>query len=180
MSHRPGGRDRAPAVVATSRVLRAAWITAGCAAVAIGTVAIIVPGLPTTVFFVGAAWCFARSSPRFEAWVLGLPKVGQLVRDHRDGLGMPQRTKVVAIGMMWTAVVASALLVRDRPWLSITILLAGAVGTAVLVWHVPTRERVLAERVLALAGDGRLSEEDLPRATPPTPSPAPPPSGGGR
>ena len=49
----------------------------GWVAVAVGAVGIVVPGLPTTVFFIIAASCFARSSPRFERWVLGLPGIGR-------------------------------------------------------------------------------------------------------
>ena len=60
----------------------------GLVAVAIGSVGIIVPGLPTTVFFIMAAWCFSRSSRRLERWVLDLPRIGPLVQDYRDGLGM--------------------------------------------------------------------------------------------
>ncbi len=56
------------------------------------------------MFFIVAAWCFGRSSPRFEQWVLGLPTIGRMVQEHRDGLGMPRRAKVVAIVMMATAV----------------------------------------------------------------------------
>ena len=55
------------------------------------------PGLPTTVFFVIAAACFSRSSPRFEQWVLTRPGIGPMVRDYRAGLGMPRRAKVAAI-----------------------------------------------------------------------------------
>ena len=50
-----------------SRVARAGWIALGGAAVALGGVGMVVPGLPTTVFFIVAAWAFARSSPRLEA-----------------------------------------------------------------------------------------------------------------
>ena len=77
---------------------RLGLLALGWIAVALGGLGVFVPGLPTTGFFVLAAACFARSSPRFEQWVLGLPKVGPLVRDHRAGLGMPRRAKVVAIG----------------------------------------------------------------------------------
>ena len=82
---------------------RLGWFALGWTAVALGVVGIVVPGLPTTGFFVLAAASFARSSPRFEQWVLDLPKVGPLVRDYRAGLGMPRRAKVMAIAMMLTA-----------------------------------------------------------------------------
>ena len=87
---------------------RLALLLVGFTAVGLGTIGIVVPGLPTTGFFVLAAWCFARSSPRFERWVLGLPKIGPMVRDHRDGLGMPRKAKALAIGMMLTACSISA------------------------------------------------------------------------
>src|SRR5690606_22564161 len=49
---------------------RWAWQGAGLSLVGLGTLGAVVPGLPTTVFFIGAAACFARSSPRLERWVL--------------------------------------------------------------------------------------------------------------
>jgi uncharacterized protein len=124
---------------------RAALLTLGFAAVALGTVGIVVPGLPTTGFFVLAAACFARSSPRFERWVLDLPTIGPLVRDHRAGLGMPRRTKVVAITMMLTACVLSSVALWS-PVPAAVILGAGAVGAWYVGCRVPTRERELARR----------------------------------
>jgi uncharacterized protein len=132
-----------------SGVVRWTWIGVGFASVGIGAIGVVVPGLPTTVFFVVAAWCFGRSSPRFEAWVLGLPKIGPLVQDHRDGLGMPRRAKVIAVSMMSTAVIVSAVLSRHRPALAVGLIIAGLIGAVVVTWWVPTRERVLAERAAA-------------------------------
>src|SRR6187431_534797 len=82
------------------RLTRGAWFACGWIAVGIGTIGIVVPGLPTTVFFIVAASCFTRSSPRFERWVLDLPRIGPMVRDHRAGLGMSRRAKLMAITMM--------------------------------------------------------------------------------
>jgi len=124
---------------------RVALLTVGFLAVGLGTVGIVVPGLPTTGFFVLAAACFARSSPRFEAWVLGLPTIGPLVRDHRAGLGMPRRAKIIAVAMMLTACSLSSWSLGSRP-LAAVIMGAGAVGTWYVGWRVPTRERVLADR----------------------------------
>jgi hypothetical protein len=130
---------------------RIGWFTLGWLAVALGAIGIVVPGLPTTGFFVLAAACFARSSPRFERWVLDLPKIGPLVRDHRDGLGMPRRAKVLAITLMLVACSLSALAVGS-PIVGAVILGAGLVGTWYVGWRVPTREHELLRR--AAAADG--------------------------
>jgi uncharacterized membrane protein YbaN (DUF454 family) len=130
--------------LATAR--RGAWVAAGLVAVALGGIGIVVPGLPTTVFFIVAAWCFSRSSPRLERWVLGLPRIGPLVADHRNGLGMPRRAKAVAIGIVVVVSSTSALLALDHGSARLAVLAAAAVGVYWIAARVPTRERVLATR----------------------------------
>jgi uncharacterized membrane protein YbaN (DUF454 family) len=129
------------------RPTRWLWTGAGFVAVAIGSVGVVVPGLPTTGFFILAASCFARSSPRFEQWVLDLPGVGPMVRDHRDGLGMPRRAKAMAISMMVAAVALSATFAVDGA-LRLLLVVLGLIGTWYVGWRVPTREVVLAQRGL--------------------------------
>jgi uncharacterized protein len=119
------------------------WLALGWASVGLGGLGVVVPGLPTTGFFVLAASCFARSSPRFEQWVLSLPKVGPLVRDHRAGLGMPRRAKVTAIGMIVAACTLSATVGLDAPAARAAVVAAGLVGVWYVGVRVPTRERVL-------------------------------------
>lgn len=105
----------------------------------------MIPGLPTTGFFVLAAACFSRSSPRFERWVLGLPGIGPMVRDHRSGLGMPRRTKVVAVGCI-VGFSALAVAFAVGGWWRVVVLALAVVGAWYVGWRIPTRERVLAER----------------------------------
>ena len=119
------------------------WLAGGWLSVALGLIGIVVPGLPTTGFLVLAASCFARSSPRFERWVLGLPKFGPMVRDYRDGLGMPARAKAVAVASSVIAVALSATFALDGAW-RVVVLALGLVGVWYVGWHIPTRERVLA------------------------------------
>src|SRR5688572_19304984 len=123
----------------SGRLARGAWFALGWVAVGIGSIGIVVPGLPTTVFFVVAAACFSRSSPRFEQWVLDRPGVGPLVRDYRAGLGMPRNAKVAATAMIALVCSLSAFVAFDGWWPRTVILGAGAVGIAWVQWRVPTR-----------------------------------------
>lgn len=141
------GPAAAPDPVVRSGVSRIVWLVMGVVAVAIGGIGVVVPGLPTTVFFIVAASCFARSSPRFERWVLNLPKIGPMVRDHRAGLGMPRRAKVIALSMMWAAILLSGLALRHRLPVLLGIVALGLLGTAYILWRVPTRESVLGGAV---------------------------------
>lgn len=137
-----------PSPVSRHRTVRTAYLAGGFVAVGFGGVGVVVPGLPTTVFFIIAAWAFSRSSPRFEQWVLDLPGVGPMVTDHRAGLGMPRRAKVIAATMIVVACSLSAAL-GFATWLPRAIVLgAGAVGIAWITWRVPTREVELARRGL--------------------------------
>jgi uncharacterized membrane protein YbaN (DUF454 family) len=123
--------------------MRWVWFAGGWMAVALGAIGIVVPGLPTTVFFIIAAWCFSKSSPRFEQWVLDLPRIGPMVRDHRAGLGMPRRAKAWAIGTMVAFAGASALAV-SHPAISPAILALVAIGAWYVSCRVPTREHLTA------------------------------------
>jgi uncharacterized membrane protein YbaN (DUF454 family) len=128
------------------RLARAVWLFAGLLAVAIGTIGIVVPGMPTTVCFIVAAWCFSRSSPRLERWVLDLPRIGPMVRDHHAGLGMPRRAKAIAVSMIVVAVALGVTLGINTWPLRLVVLALGAVGVVYIAARVPTRERVLQKQ----------------------------------
>lgn len=113
---------------------------------ALGLIGIVVPGLPTTVFMIMAASCFAKSSPRFERWILGLPVVGAMVRDHRSGLGMPRKAKVIAITMMVVATALSITFAIDQLGIRFVVAAVGGVGVWYVGIRVPTREKVISQR----------------------------------
>ena len=126
--------------------MRVAWLLAGLVFTGIGGIGVVVPGLPTTVFMILAAWCFSKSSPRLEQWVLNLPGVGPMIADFRSGLGMPRRAKVAAISCIVAAVGLSAVVLISIGWIRLLVLAVGAVGVAYILWLVPTREAILASR----------------------------------
>ncbi|WP_250157310.1 YbaN family protein [Tianweitania aestuarii] len=62
----------------------------------IGILGAFLPLLPTTIFLIMAAWCFGRSSPRFEAWLLNHPHFGPSLRAWRVSGAVPRRAKYLA------------------------------------------------------------------------------------
>ncbi len=119
--------------------LRLLYLIGGFTAVGLGGLGLVIPGLPGTVFFIIAAWCFSHSSPRFEQWVLDLPGVGPMVSDYRQGLGMPRRAKVAAITAMTIAVSISVGFVIDNLAIRLVVVAAGLVGVWYVGIKVPTR-----------------------------------------
>ena len=89
--------DAAPMISRTGRYLLIAF---GWLCVAIGLVGIVVPGLPTTVFLLIAAWAFSRSSERFQAWLVEHPRLGPPIQAWRDRGAIPMKAKVLADLMM--------------------------------------------------------------------------------
>jgi len=115
----------------------------GWGAVVLGGIGVVVPGLPTTGFMVFAASCFAKSSPRFEQWVLDLPGVGPHVAAYRAGEGMPRRAKIIALAMMTVAVVFAAGFAVGVLWVRMVIVVAGLVGWWYLLFRVPTSSPIV-------------------------------------
>lgn len=134
---------------------RPLWIAAGFLCVGLGFLGFYLPAMPGTVFFVLAAACFARSSPKFHEWLLNLPVAGPLLRDYEAGLGMPQRAKIFAISMIVISCTASSILVYGRIMkrsgnaeyallIAACIIALGLVGIWYIGLKVPTREKVIA------------------------------------
>jgi len=131
------------------------WLLAGLGIllVGIGALGVILPGLPATIFLLGASWCFARSCPWLEERLLQNRFFAPYMR-LVDG-PMPTRARVVTIAVIWTAVTISMVTLHGQGMLSswsAAPLVAAALVGSVVVWRfrrdVPARERV----------DGAVSE----------------------
>lgn len=76
------------------------WLAFGCLALALAVAGAILPLLPTTPFLLLAAWAFARSSPRLEAWLLDHAHFGPVIADWRREGAVSRRVKRTAVLVM--------------------------------------------------------------------------------
>lgn len=73
------------------------WVGAGILALFAGAIGAVLPVMPTTVFMILAAACFARSSPRLEAWIIDHPRFGPAVQNWRSSQVVPRYAKLAAV-----------------------------------------------------------------------------------
>lgn len=119
--------------------MRLLLLSLGIICAGAGLAGVALPGLPSTPFFILAAYFFARSSPRLLGWVEGLPRVGKLVKDFRAGLGLPLRTKRSALAAMALLIGASCVFGGLGPLLSALVVFFGLIGAWVVWYGVPTQ-----------------------------------------
>jgi hypothetical protein len=83
------------------------WLALGFAATGCGIVGAALPLIPTTPFLLLAAFCFARSSPRFHGWLIGHKRFGPLIRNWQRHGSIDPASKRLSIVVMGAAFAAS-------------------------------------------------------------------------
>ena len=79
-------------------------IGAGTLSTGLGIIGVFIPILPTTPFLLLAAACYMRSSERFYQWLINNRIFGAYLRSYIEGKGMPIRTKIFTILLLWLAI----------------------------------------------------------------------------
>jgi len=112
-------------------VIRWIFLIGGFVLVGIGILGMFLPLLPTTIFFILAAWCFARSSSKFHHWLHNNRFFGKYLTNYRAKGGMTKGSKIFSIAILLLGIGSSMLFATQN--LYIRILLAViAIG---VTWH---------------------------------------------
>ncbi len=67
-----------------STAKRMAYLIGGHLLLGLGFVGMVLPLMPTTVFWIGAAACYSRSSPERFRRLIGRGRTGRVIRDFLD------------------------------------------------------------------------------------------------
>lgn len=103
----------------------------------LAAIGVVLPVLPTTPFLLVAAACFSLAKPE---WVDRLEKnrvFGPYIEAYRKGLGISLPRKIFALSCLWTALIASMLIVKNV-WLTLALSLIG-IGVTIHLSLYPTR-----------------------------------------
>ncbi len=86
---------------------RGAFLVGGFLCFALGIAGYLLPVLPGTVFMILSLYCFTRSSPAMETWLLEHKVFGPPLQRWRDTGAIPTPVKILAVSMMAISVVGS-------------------------------------------------------------------------
>jgi uncharacterized protein len=139
--------NAAPASVAprswTRDPRRWAFAAAGVVSVGLGWLGVFVPGLPTTVFLIIASYCFARSCPWLEERLLRVSVFAPYMQALDAGHGLSRQAATKALVSLWGSLLLSLGILwaagRLAPWLAATIVSAGCVGSATILYYARKR-----------------------------------------
>ena len=76
------------------------YLVLGFIFVALASLGVLLPVLPTTPFLILAAACFAKSSKKRHQWLLNNPTFGPAIRNWEENRCMSLKSKVIALSAM--------------------------------------------------------------------------------
>jgi|TARA_B110000014_G_scaffold263046_1_gene258627 uncharacterized membrane protein YbaN (DUF454 family) len=82
------------------KIHKPVFFSIGILSLSLGYIGIVVPGLPTTVFILIAAWAFSKCSEKFTFWLENHRIFGPIILNWNTYRGLSRRAKKLAISMI--------------------------------------------------------------------------------
>jgi uncharacterized membrane protein YbaN (DUF454 family) len=128
-----------------NRIKRYLYQGFGFFCVGMAYIGFVTPGIPFSIFLVMAAWAFAKSSPKMEAWLYNHPWFGKFLTNWNKKRIFPTRGKFAMVIVM-----ASTLAITYHATGNLNaILWSGAfmLGVAIWAWRYPGSMEEYEKRV---------------------------------
>ena len=123
-------------------MLKAILIIAGTISLVLGVIGIFVPGLPTTPFLVLTAGLYIRSSKKLYQLLIRNKYLGSYITEFQIRKGMTTKMKIYSIFVMWIMIVMSITFFITPVLLKVIIAGVGLIGTFVMGFVVPTKNKI--------------------------------------
>ena len=98
----------------SSKIIRGIWFIAGSICLILGAIGIVLPILPTTPFLLASAACYYKSSSRMHQWLINNKWFGEYIRNYQEGRGIPKKTKITALIILWVTIGISVIFFLDK------------------------------------------------------------------
>jgi uncharacterized protein len=109
---------------------KAVLVFVGTVCVGLAVLGMLLPLMPTTVFLLAAAYCYARSSERFHTWLMNNRLFGSYISNYKAGNGISARQKAFTVITLWLSIGFSIWAISARFWATLLLLV---IATAVTV-----------------------------------------------
>lgn len=123
-----------PAYTLRKRCARYCLASFGMAFLLLGAIGVVVPGLPTVVFWILAAWCFGKSCPAIQRWIYRRRQIGPVIEQFVTQRTLCRSTKRRALTGMWLGMLLSAVIIVATGQPAWIIGLIIACGICVTAW----------------------------------------------
>lgn len=137
--------DTPPPTAGRARTrFRWAWWLLAYASLGMGIVGVFVPGLPTTVFILIAAYAASRGSERLHRYLMTHPRFGPAIHDWQRSGAVSRRGKWTATwAMLFCAAVLLAVMlwVGAHRWWMAALPIACMTAVATWLWRRPEPPR---------------------------------------
>ena len=121
------------------RLRRHGYLIAGYILFGLGAIGAVLPVMPTAIFWIAAAACFARSSEKMYRRIVNAPHFGPVIEDYLSEGAISTRSKAAAVSGMGMGLAVAAFTLGVGLPLAVTFAMLGLASAYVLTRPQPVR-----------------------------------------